>query len=282
MSTRSKAVLEAETYYDSAPADAFYRAVWGGEDIHVGMYATPDEDIARASRRTVTTMADRLRTIGPDSRVIDLGAGFGGSARYLAGRFGCHVTCLNLSETQNAFNRELTAKAGMDDRIDVVYGSFEDLADGDDSYDIAWSQDAFLHSGERLKVMDEIARVLRPGGELIFTDPMQADDCPDGVLDHILRRIHLQTFGSTAFYRHALGKRSFVPVSLDAMPDNLRTHYNRVREVLIQRRSEITGLSGAEYVEGMIEGLRHWVEGADKGYLNWGILHFVHDAADRG
>ena len=274
MSSKSQAVLEAETYYDSAPADAFYRAVWGGDDIHVGMYAAPDEDIATASRRTVTTMTDKLKTIGPDSRVIDLGAGFGGSARYLVDRFGCHVTCLNLSETQNAFNRELTEKAGMTDKIDVVYGSFEELSDPDESYDIVWSQDAFLHSGERLKVLDEIKRITKPGGELIFTDPMQADDCPDGVLDHILRRIHLETFGSVAFYRHELEKRGFSTVELDEMPMNLRTHYNRVREVLMERREEITQLSGADYVDGMIDGLKHWVDGADKGYLNWGILHF--------
>jgi len=274
MSSKSQAVLEAESYYDSAPADAFYRAVWGGEDIHVGLYASPDEDIAKASRRTVTTMADRLQTIGPDSKVIDLGAGFGGSARYLADRFGCHVTCLNLSETQNAFNRELTEKAGMNDKIDVVYGSFEELDDPDDSYDIVWSQDSFLHSGERLKVIQEIDRITKSGGELIFTDPMQADDCPEGVLDHILKRIHLQTFGSVAFYKHELGKRGFTPVQLDETPMNLRTHYNRVREVLLERRDELTKLSGAEYVDGMIEGLKHWVDGADKGYLNWGILHF--------
>jgi sarcosine/dimethylglycine N-methyltransferase len=274
MSGKSQAVLTAESYYDSAPADAFYRAVWGGDDIHVGMYASPGEDIARASRRTVETMADKLKTIGPGSRVIDLGAGFGGSARYLAGRFGCHVTCLNLSETQNAFNRELTAKAGMNGKIDVVHGSFEDLDDPDDSYDIVWSQDSFLHSGERLKVIGEIDRVLKPGGELIFTDPMQADDCPDGVLDHILRRIHLQTFGSVAFYRHEFTRRGFDVVALDETPMNLRTHYNRVREVLIERREEITRLSGADYVNGMIDGLKHWVDGADKGYLNWGILHF--------
>lgn len=274
MSAKSQAVLEAETYYDSAPADAFYRAVWGGEDIHVGMYASPDEDIATASRRTVETMANRLKTIGPDRRVIDLGAGFGGSARYLAGRFGCHVTCLNLADKQNAFNRELTAKAGLEDRIDIVHGSFEALDDPDGSYDIVWSQDAFLHSGERLKVLDEVKRILRPGGELIFTDPMQADDCPEGVLDHILRRIHLQTFGSVAFYRHELAKRGFETVDIDEMPMNLRTHYNRVREVLLERREEIVRLSGKDYVDGMIEGLKHWVDGADKGYLNWGILHF--------
>ena len=38
----------AATYYDSQDADQFYEQVWGGEDIHIGLYATPDEAIATA------------------------------------------------------------------------------------------------------------------------------------------------------------------------------------------------------------------------------------------
>jgi len=29
-----------------------------------------------------------------------------------------------------------------------------------------------------------------------------------------------------------------------------------------------------EYIERMITGLGHWVSAGEKGYLNWGILHF--------
>ena len=274
MSDKSKPVAEAESYYDSSSADAFYRKLWGGEDIHVGIYQQPDEDIATASRRTVETMAEALETIGTDSRVIDLGAGFGGSARYLAERYGCHVTCLNLADNQNAYNRELTQAAGLADRIDVVHGSFEAVDAPAASFDIVWSQDAFLHSGNRPKVLDEVDRILRPGGELIFTDPMQTDDCPDGVLDEIFKRIHLENFGSFAFYEAELERRGFETVALMRMPENLRAHYNRVRDVLIERREEITGVAGAEYVEGMIPGLKRWVDGADQGYLTWGIAHF--------
>ena len=55
---------------------------------------------ARASRRTVETMAGLIDGLGPDTRVVDLGSGYGGAARYLAGTYGCKVTCLNLSGTQ--------------------------------------------------------------------------------------------------------------------------------------------------------------------------------------
>lgn len=182
MAIKSEAVERAEAYYDSSEADAFYQTIWGGQDIHIGLYRDEEEPIADASRRTVETMANRLANVDATTRVLDLGAGYGGSGRYLADRFGCQVTCLNLSETQNALNRELTEKAGLADRVSVVYGDFENIPEPDDSYDIVWSQDAILHSGNRTRVLDEIRRVLVGGGQFIFTDPMQSDDCPDGVL----------------------------------------------------------------------------------------------------
>ena len=274
MSSRSQAVAKAEEYYDSTEADSFYSNVWGGEDIHIGLYQTPDEAIAPASRRTVSTMAERIAGLGPDSRVIDIGAGYGGAARYLAATYGCHVTCLNLSTTQNAINEDKNAEAGLTGRIDVLHGSFEDIPTDDAGFDLAWSQDAILHSGNRPRVLDETHRVLKPGGQFIFTDPMQSDDCPPGVLQPILDRIHLETLGSIAFYRDALGTRGFEEVAVLPLLDQLRTHYTRVGEDLKNRYAEIITLCGQDYVDNMLQGLDRWVEGADAGYLAWGILHF--------
>ena len=43
-------------------------------------------------------------------------------------------------------------------------GSFEDLPFQDKAYDLVWSQDAFLHSGDRVRVLEEAVRVMKPGG----------------------------------------------------------------------------------------------------------------------
>jgi sarcosine/dimethylglycine N-methyltransferase len=219
-------------------------------------------------------MADRLTNVDAGTRILDLGAGYGGSGRYLADRFGCHVTCLNLSETQNARNTELTEEAGLADLVRVVYGDFENVPDPDGSYDVVWSQDAILHSGNRTRVLDEIRRVLKPGGQLVFTDPMQSDDCPDGVLQPILDRIQLSTLASIAFYRAELAKRGFEEIEVVEMTDQLRTHYWRIGQELKSRYDDAVKLSGQTYVDNMIKGLQHWVDGADRGYLAWGILDF--------
>jgi sarcosine/dimethylglycine N-methyltransferase len=270
----SSVVKTAQDYYNSDDADNFYFHVWGGEDIHVGLYEHAGQDIATASERTVATMADKLVSLSADSKILDVGAGYGGAARWLARRHGCHVTCLNLSEAQNQRNRDLSAEQGLAERIDVIDGSFEDIPAPDGSFDIAWSQDAILHSGQRARVLDEVDRVLKPGGQFIFTDPMQADGCPAGVLTPVLDRIHLDTLGSFAFYREQAKRLGWEEVSVTDLTHQLVNHYTRVREELEQRREALAGKVSADYMTRMIQGLGHWIEAGQKGYLAWGIMHF--------
>lgn len=275
MSSSYSGVVEtARDYYNSGDADNFYFHVWGGEDIHIGLYEADDEPIAAASERTVATMAGSLKQLGASSRVVDAGAGYGGAARWLARHIGCSVACVNLSETQNERNRELTRAAGLDERISVHDASFEDIPFEDGRFDFAWSQDSLLHSGDRARVLAEVDRVLRPGGELIFTDPMQADDCPPGVLQPVLDRIHLETLGSLAFYRGEAERLGWQEVGVTELTHQLVRHYTRVRQELESRRNELRDVVSDEYIDRMVQGLGHWIDAGRKGYLAWGIMHF--------
>ena len=273
-------VRVAEEYSDSDDADRFYCAIWGGEDIHIGLYQGPDEPIADASRRTVAHMATMLGDLGPDTRVLDLGAGYGGAARWLAREKGWRVTCVNISETQNALNRKKNAEAGLADRIDVLHGSFDAPPAEEGTFDVVWSQDAFLHGADRTAPIKAAARALKPGGQLIFTDPMQADDAPAEALAPILARIHLPSLGSVSAYRAAARAAGLEEVAVDARPNQLGEHYARVRKDLDARRGELGDLISSDYVDRMIAGLGHWVDGSRNGWLDWGVLQFRKPAAD--
>lgn len=270
----SEVVQAAREYYNSEDADNFYYHIWGGEDIHIGLYEQAGEDIATASHRTVQQMAALLPALNPDTRVLDIGAGYGGAARYLAKTYGCPVTALNLSETENERNRAMNRDAGLDHLIEVLDASFEDIPSEDSSVDVVWSQDAILHSGHRERVIVEVARVLTSGGDFIFTDPMQTDDCPEGVLQPVLDRIHLDSLGSLRFYRQAAERCGLRLVTIVDHSEQLPRHYGRVRQVLNARQSELTNNVSKAYIERMLTGLSHWVEAGEKGYLVWGILHF--------
>ena len=269
----SNSVEKAEEYYNSTDADEFYFKIWGGEHIHVGIYNYNNEPIKVASQRIVPKMASQL-DLNVFKKVLDLGSGYGGGPRYLAKNFGCHVTCLNLSEVQNERNEQFNLERGLDHLIDVVYGSFEEIPLEDNSFDVVWSQDAIVHSSNRDQVVAEAFRVLKPGGHFIFTDLMQDDSIPEGVLGPVLDRIHLESLGSFEFYWAEARKNGFDLVSIDNMSQHLTTHYDRVRQETQKQYEEIIDVCGKEYIDQMIKGLDHWVKAGNNGHLSWGILHF--------
>ncbi|MCF8478894.1 MAG: methyltransferase domain-containing protein [Rhodospirillum sp.] len=267
----------AESYYDSGDADSFYFQIWGGEDIHIGLYDTTD-DIGQASRLTVTamgTMLDKaLKGLGAAHKVLDIGAGYGGAARHLAKRFGCAVDCLNISKVQNATNKRLTAEQGLSDKVRIVHGSFEEIPEPDGTFDVVWSQDAILHSGDRLQVLKEVKRVLKPGGVFVWTDPMQADDCPEGVLQPVYDRIHLDSLASFAFYRQSLGAMGFTELAVRDLTGQLPRHYGRVAEVMEAKRALLSSSASGDYLDRMLVGLNNWVKAGTAGHLAWGIMMF--------
>jgi cyclopropane fatty-acyl-phospholipid synthase-like methyltransferase len=60
--------------------------------------------------------------LGPSTRVLDLGCGIGGPARYLAATFGCKVAGVDLSPAFIEAATYLTARSGLSDRVTFQVG----------------------------------------------------------------------------------------------------------------------------------------------------------------
>jgi cyclopropane fatty-acyl-phospholipid synthase-like methyltransferase len=105
----------------------------------------------------------------PGSRVLDIGSGLGGPARYIAAKIGAHITALELQPDLNEVARGLTARCGLSSRVDHVCGNILDGGLADD-YDAIISFLCFLHIPDRAALFAACRAALKPAGVMYIED----------------------------------------------------------------------------------------------------------------
>jgi cyclopropane fatty-acyl-phospholipid synthase-like methyltransferase len=147
----------ADNAYAAVRREAF------GEDVGQNGWTTAEEQ-------------DRVAAwlgVGPGARVLDVACGAGGPARRLARMTGCEVLGIDIHEEGIARARELAAQEGLADRVAFeLMDASRPLPLPDASFDAVVCIDAINHLPDRPRALAEWARVLKPGGRVLFTDPI--------------------------------------------------------------------------------------------------------------
>lgn len=107
------------------------------------------------------------------NKVLDLGCGLGGPARYIAKTTGAHVKGIDLTDEFVTTGRALTGMAILIDRVDLVQGSILDLPFEDNSFDVAYMIHVGMNITDKAAIAREAARVLKPKGLFAIYDVMQ-------------------------------------------------------------------------------------------------------------
>jgi sarcosine/dimethylglycine N-methyltransferase len=129
----------------------------------------PLEDFHTMGRIATSQLAE-LAEIERSDEVLDAGSGVGGTARYLAGQFGCWVTTVDLTEEYCDASRWLNQLVGLDGSISVHHGDVTDLPFPSASFTVVMSQHVQMNVADKTLLYDEARRVLRPRGRLAIWD----------------------------------------------------------------------------------------------------------------
>mmetsp|Transcript_26042 Transcript_26042/g.61825 ORF Transcript_26042/g.61825 Transcript_26042/m.61825 type:complete len:645 (+) Transcript_26042:622-2556(+) len=284
----------AKNYYDSDDAQTFYNKIWGdGNELHVGRYdLLTDTDRSTLSIGQQIKRAEELHelefvklirklccgtqaTAGtsiPPLRILDMGCGYGGMLRRLYNEgLVWHAVGCDISHKMCEQARGKNFQIGASEDIEILEESYLQVSAGDESSDVVISMDALLHVGpERQRlVVKEAARILRPGGWMIFSDIMQAEEVDQEKMQPIYDRINLSSMGTVSNYQSVLEECGFTNFTTDLHSDNISTHYGNILSVLEEKGVDI-GLS-EEYMKKSSQGLKVWRDHSPNNIV-WGFV----------
>jgi ubiquinone/menaquinone biosynthesis C-methylase UbiE len=157
----------------------------------------------------------RRAAIGPSSVVLDVCAGLGGPARFLAHRLGARVTGLDLTHSRCAAGRRLCRLVGLHRRVRLVNGDAQAMPFHRGAFTAVVSQEGLLHVPDKAAALAECARVLVRGGRIAFTDWVATGRLGEGERRRLHEWMAAVGIQSAEGYRALLGRAGFAGVEVE-------------------------------------------------------------------
>jgi ubiquinone/menaquinone biosynthesis C-methylase UbiE len=154
----------------------------------------------------------RRAEIGPATSVLDVCAGLGGPGRFLARRFGCRVTGVDLNEGRCAAGGRLSGLVGLPSLVKMVNADAVALPFRPGVFTAVVSQEGLLHVPDKRAVIIECARVLAPGGRIAFSDWIATPRLDDGERRRLGEWMAATTLQSVTGYRKLLARAGFAGI----------------------------------------------------------------------
>lgn len=177
------ASIEAKVadHYTSGTLQAAIEAGWAKERAQSD--APPVDQLAGVDEfhiggRPATEMVCGQMELRAGLRILDVGCGLGGAARFMAAHYGAQVEGIDLTPEFVDVGNVLTQEAGLATKVRLLRASALDLPQEDASFDRATMFHVGMNIEDKAALFAQISRVLRPGGLLAVYDVMKIGEAP--------------------------------------------------------------------------------------------------------
>jgi cyclopropane fatty-acyl-phospholipid synthase-like methyltransferase len=185
----------------------------------------------------------------PGMRVLDIGSGIGGPARYIAARTGAHITALELQPDLDSLAADLTKRCGLDHLVEHRCG---DILDGlDETYDAVVSFLCFLHIADRERLLAACRAVLAVGGAMYIEDYAKRLE-PTAVEAAALEvKVQCPMLPSPVEYEEQLRAAAFADIQIEDVTSQWAAFTaSRLAEFRASRTRNVS-VHGSDIVEGL-------------------------------
>jgi len=125
-------------------------------------------------RKATLELAEQMR-LSEDCRVLDIGSGLGGTARTLAGEFGCHVLGLDLTPGFCEAAAVISDWVNLGEQVQFQQGDAKNPPFADNQFDAAITIHVAMNILAKGKLYEQTQRVVKPGGIFAVYDILQGE-----------------------------------------------------------------------------------------------------------
>lgn len=264
---------EAVTFNEKKKSQTIYRNLWGGDDLHVGLYDDAAMTPFEAARATTDRMLKLFPKINRSTRILILMSGFGTAARYIAETCNCKVDCLNDDEVQNAFNQVEIDKLELTKKIIVTTGSVDYMPYAPDTFDYVIAQDSFSITDRKEEMFRAIHRVMKPEGRLVFSAIMVKDGLSDTTMERV-QQLPVEDLITLPQYEMDAKRGFFQQIYSIQRDEHLPIHFSKLADILRENEKDLVKQSSKAFVEERLKACDDFATLGKEGALGWGILLF--------
>jgi len=187
--------------------------------------------------------------IDSQSRLIDIGSGLGGPARYLAEKTGCQVTAVEFQPEMHHIACSLTERCDLSGSVHHLCADILDFPEKGSNFDAVVSWLAFLHIPNRSSLLRKCCKILKPGGKMFIEDFYKRGEFNQEEARILSEDVQCPYLPALKEYKNQLIENNFTKVDLIDKTGCWNDFVRERVEKFIGNRNRYTGMCGIKVTE---------------------------------